>query len=219
MPAEPHPVPEASLDADAMGLAELEPRFGALLQRNGSPPAWRRPASYGTIVRLVLEQQVSLASATAAYERLETRVGIVTPEAVLASTPDQLRGDGFSRQKDRYVRGIARDILDGTFVVPGPGDDPTEARERLLARTGVGPWTAACYLLFVLGAPDVWPRGDRALHVSMAGVFGWDEVPDSDAAAAHAEAWSPYRSTAARMLWHEYLGGPAYHPTPASGFL
>lgn len=206
-------------DGRALALAARVGTFAELLERNGPPPPWRRPPSYATLVRLVLEQQVSLASATAAFSRLEARVGTVTPSAVLASTSEQLRADGFSRQKARYVRGIGDAIESGIFSPPRPGDDIDHARARLLELTGVGPWTAACYLLFVMGAPDVWPRGDRALHVAMAGVLGLPDVPDSDQAEGIARAWAPDRSTAARMLWHEYLGGPAYVPSPASGFL
>lgn len=207
-----------SIAGHAHALADRGFPFDGLLARNGPPPLWRRPASFGTIVRLVLEQQVSLASATAAYSRLEERVGAVTPTAVLASSAEELRADGFSRQKDRYVRGIAAEIERGAFSPPVPGDDPGEAAAALGALTGIGPWTTACYLLFVMGAPDVWPRGDRALHVAMGRLFG-TEPPDSEAAVAVARAWSPHRSTAARMLWHEYLGGRDHVPSPAAGFL
>lgn len=211
-------VSEADVRSRAESLADRVDVFRRLLERNGPPPVWRRDASFATLVRLVLEQQVSLASANAAFARLEGRVGVVTPGAVLASTGEQLRTDGFSRQKDRYVRGIAEAFHAGTFRPPRPGDDTDEARSRLLALSGIGPWTAACYALFVLGAPDVWPTGDRALHVSMAAVMDLPEPPGSEAAEAIAASWAPDRSTAARMLWHDYLGGRSYTPSPASGF-
>lgn len=210
---------EVTLSNHVEALAELGAPFDALLRRNGPPPLWRRPATFGTLVRLILEQQVSLASANAAYRRLEVRVGEVTPEAILASTPQELRVDGFSRQKDRYVRGIASAVLSMSFVLPEPDDEVGDARDRLLAMTGIGPWTAACYLVFVIGAPDVWPRGDRALHVAMATALGCADAPDSDEAEQIASGWAPYRSTAARMLWHHYLGGRDYVQAPDSGFL
>jgi DNA-3-methyladenine glycosylase II len=168
---------------------------------------------------LILEQQVSLASAAAAFGRLAERVDSVTPDSVLASTQDELRDDGFSRQKARYVLGIAEQIRLGSFLPPVPGDDPDGARERLVSLRGIGPWTASCYLLFVLGEPDVWPDGDRALHVAMAATLHRVEAPTTQEAVEIASAWSPYRSTAARMLWHEYLGGRDYVLDPASGFL
>lgn len=211
-------ISEDDVLARAEALADRIAVFRRLLHRNGPPPLWRREASFATLVRLVLEQQVSLASAQAAFARLEARVGDVTPLAVLRSTPDELRADGFSRQKDRYVRGIAGAIEAGEFEPPLPGEDVDSARDRLLGLTGIGPWTAACYLLFALGAPDVWPRGDRALHVAMADAMDLPEPPGSDQAEAMAHAWSPDRSTAARFLWYDYLGGRSYTQTPASGF-
>lgn len=205
--------------ADARQLARSVPLFERLLDRNGPPPLWRRPASFTTLVRLILEQQVSLASANAAYRRLDARLGEVTPEAFLASTDAELKADGFSRQKAGYVRGLAQQILDGTFDPAGVSSQPAEAFDELVSIRGVGPWTASCYLVFVLGAMDAWPRGDRALHVSMARNLGLPSAPDSDAAEKMADAWRPHRSTAARMLWHDYLGGRSYEPTPDAGFI
>ena len=96
--------------------------------------------------------------------------------------------------------------------------DPEDATEALLAVRGVGLWTASCFVLFVNGASDVWPSGDRALYVSMTNVLALGEVPSRDACDAIASSWSPHRSTAARMLWHDYLGGRAWVPTDNAGF-
>ena len=205
--------------SEAEALAARSPLFDDLLERNGTPPLWRRPASFETLVRLVLEQQVSLASANAAYRRLEQRLGAVTPEAFLASSDEQLRRDGFSRQKTGYVRGIAERILDGSFDPGAMSREPAEAFDELVEIRGIGPWTASCYLVFVMGAPDAWPRGDRALHVSMARNLDLTEIPDSDRAEVLAESWRPHRSVAARMLWHDYLGGPSYVASADAGFV
>lgn len=207
------------LSAHADSLARRGAPFDQLLERNGPPPLWRRSPTYATLVRFILEQQVSLASATAAFGRLAERVGEVTPESVLASTADELRADGFSRQKTGYVSGIAERIRDGSFRLPTAGEDPAEARERLMSLSGIGPWTASCYLLFVLGEPDVWPDGDRALHVALAAVLELADPPTTGEAVEIASSWSPHRSTAARMLWHDYLGGRDYVVDPAAGFL
>jgi DNA-3-methyladenine glycosylase II len=200
-------------------LAMIDPLFGALRTRNGVPPLWRREPTYATIVRLILEQQVSLASATAAFTRLTERVGEVTPDSVVSSTPEELRVDGFSRQKAGYVVGIAQRILDGEFDPRSLPRDPATAREVLLSIRGIGPWTASCFLMFAMGAVDVWPTGDRALHVSIARNLGLEDVPSRERADAMADRWSPYRSVAARMLWHDYLGGPAYREDPRAGFV
>ena len=208
-----------TLSSACSDLAATEPVFARLIERNGVPPLWRREASYATIVRLILEQQVSLASATAAYARLAQRVGDVTPEAILSSTDAELRADGFSRQKAGYVRDIATAVVDGSFDPAAVASDRDEAVTALLALRGVGPWTASCYALFAMGEQDVWPTGDRALHVAVARVFELASVPTTGEAEALARAWSPYRSAAARMLWHDYLGGAAYTVSEDAGVL
>lgn len=205
--------------AHAEALGRLHPLFAGLLARNGPPPLWRRHPSFQTLVRLVLEQQVSLASANAAFRRLEARVGNVTPSSVLESTDAQLKGDGFSRQKAGYVRGIAHLILDGDFEPETMPADATVSKQALMSIRGIGPWTAACFLVFALGLPDEWPRGDRALHVSMAQVMHLPSIPGSDDAESIASSWTPHRSTAARMLWHDYLGGASYVQAHDAGFL
>ena len=184
-----------------------------LLDRNGPPPLWQRPPGFATMVRFILEQQVSLASADAAYQRLESKIGEITPQGFLILDDVTLREIGFSRQKAGYGRGLASAIVDGSVNLQelDPMAD-NEVMEILESIRGVGPWTASCYLLFVLRRPDAWPRGDRALQVSMASVLGLDAVPDREGADAIAERWRPYRAVAARMLWHDYLGGS---PVPA----
>ena len=161
------------------------------------------------MMRFILEQQVSLASADAAYGRLETAIGEVTPQGFLTLDDAGLRDIGFSRQKTGYGRGLASGIIDGSVNLQelDPLTD-NQVMETLEAIRGVGPWTANCYLLFVLRRADAWPPGDRALQVSMASVLGLDAVPDRDQANAIAEDWRPQRAVAARMLWHDYLGGP-----------
>lgn len=205
--------------ADAASLAGAFDLFAFLLAKNGPPPLWRRSPSFATLVRFILEQQVSLASAQAAFKRLEARLGAVTPERLLRSSDDELKADGFSHQKMGYVRGIAEIIEDGSFDPADLPDDPEEAKERLLEIRGIGPWTASCFLLFVSGDRDTWPTGDRALYVSMANNLTLDDVPDREHADALAKAWSPWRSTAAKMLWHDYLGGRSHIPAPGAGFM
>ncbi len=209
---------QESLEHHAVVLASRGAPFDRLLAKNGIPPLWQRPPTFATLVRLILEQQVSLASATAAYARLHDRVGTVTPATVLASTDEQLRADGFSRQKTRYVRLAASRIEEEGFRLPVPGSEREDALGDLRSLTGIGPWTAACYLLFVCGDPDVWPSGDRALVVSMTRVLGLDSAPGGDVADAIASEWSPHRSTAARMLWHDYLGGASWRALPNAAF-
>jgi DNA-3-methyladenine glycosylase II len=160
------------------------------------------------MVRFILEQQVSLASADAAFGRLQAALGSLEPKSFLGLDDGELRAIGFSRQKASYARGLAGGLIDGTIDLQQLDDlADNEVVERLEAIRGVGPWTAGNYLLFVLGRPDAWPTGDRALYVSMANVLGLENVPERDAADRIAARWKPYRAVAARMLWHDYLGG------------
>jgi DNA-3-methyladenine glycosylase II len=200
-------------------LAAADPVFATLLDANGIPPPWRRPASFGTLVRLVLEQQVSLASAQAAYLRLVERIGEPDPAALLTLSDEDLKSIGFSRQKIRYARGIAVRLIDGSLDLERVGASGDVGRTELLSVTGIGPWTTACYFLFVVGETDIWPSGDRALYVSMARNLSLDAVPDAVTGDLIAQRWSPYRSTAARMLWHDYLGGREYVLDRDAGFV
>ena len=187
-------------------LASTDERLGRLQDRNGVPPLWRRPGGFATLVKIVLEQQVSLDSAAAAYANLEQAIGTVEPAAFLTLDDVELKRIGFSRQKAGYCRGIANQCLSGELDLGELGDmTDDKARSRLTAVRGIGPWTADVYLLFALRRPDVWPKGDRALVVSMAESLPLDEVPDYEQAGELAAAWRPWRSVAARMLWHAYL--------------
>ncbi len=187
----------------------MDPILARLAERNGVPPLWPRDPGFSTMVRLILEQQVSLASADAAYGKLKRAIGRVEPEPFVGLGDSELRTVGFSRQKSGYVRGLAAGMMDGSVDLNAIGglDDAT-ATDRLLDIRGIGPWTAACYLLFALRRPDVWPPGDRALRVSMGRVYALSDVPDDETSGVRAIAWRPLRSIAARMLWFEYLGAP-----------
>ena len=208
-----------TLDREIAMLALNHRTFDVLSRRNGSPPLWLRQPTFETVTRLILEQQVSLASANAAYRRLEERLGSVEPADFLALTDVELKTVGFSRQKASYVRGVADLICAGDLelgAIARLSDDEAEA--RLLEVRGIGKWTAACFLLFAKGSLDIWPSGDRVLYVSMASVLDLESVPKPGSADAMASAWAPHRSTAARMLWYDYLGGRSYVPTDTSGF-
>ncbi len=197
---------EAALAGAVRELAAVDGRFAALHESNGVPPLWGRAPGFATIVKIILEQQVSLDSAAAAFANLEAAIGEVDPGEFLRLDDDELKRIGFSRQKAGYCRGVAAGIIDGSIdldVLERLPDD--EVRERLVSIRGIGPWTADVYTLFVLCRPDVWPMGDRALVVSMAEQLPLDDVPDYPTAAEIAAGWTPWRSVAARMLWHAYL--------------
>lgn len=176
------------------------------MARIGPPPLWDRSPGFGTLVHIVLEQQVSLASARAAFERLVVATHPLTPDRFLRLTDADLLGIGFSRQKARYGRAIAIALLDGTLDLDGLAAlDDDAAQQALEAIPGIGRWTSTIYLLMVLGRPDLWPAGDMALASAVAKVKGLPTRPDPAGLALIGEAWRPWRSVAARLFWHDYL--------------
>ncbi len=209
-------VDERNLPVACAELAGADGALAGLYASNGPPPLWERPPGFPTLVRLILEQQVSLASGRAAFDRLQTRLGEVTVARFLPLSDEELQALGFSSQKARYVRLLAEAVVDGRFRFDDLGVlDDDEATAALLSLTGVGPWTAANYLLFAERRADVWPHGDRALVVSLGRVLG-AAPPSFDEADARAEQWRPWRAVAARLLWHHYLGGRAYNSSSFS---
>jgi DNA-3-methyladenine glycosylase II len=187
-------------------LIDTDPDLARAVAAYGQPAYWHRPPGFAALVLLILEQQVSLASAAAAFHHLRTRVGEITPRSLLESSDGDLRADGFSRQKTRYARLLAEAVLTGTFDLDGlAGVSDEEARHRLVALTGIGPWTADVYLLACLRRPDLWPTADRALQVGTREVLGLPASPSPPQLEMIGARWRPHRSTAARLIWHSYL--------------
>ncbi len=174
----------------------------------GLPPIWARDPGFPTLVRIILEQQVSLASAGAAFDKLLQALPIITPQAFLELDDAELKRIGFSRQKTAYCRGLALAVLHNDIDLDQLSmlDDET-VRTALIKLKGVGPWTADIYLLMVLLRPDVWPAGDLALITAYQKLKGLPSRPTSDELAQTASAWRPWRAVAARLLWHYYLSG------------
>jgi len=199
---------DAALRRAARELAARDPDLAGILDRHGPPPLWDRPAGFATLVSIVLEQQVSLASGAAARERLERAAGAIEPEAIVALGEEGARAAGLTRQKARYVVGLAEAALDGRFEPDGLRDvEDDEVRTRLTALLGVGRWTADIYLLMAQCRPDVWPDGDLALATAMRRAKRLAALPDAAAQRAVSEAWRPWRAVGARLLWHAYLAG------------
>ncbi len=186
-------------------LAGNDTRLNTILQRDGYPPMWTRPATFESLVWIILEQQVSLASARAAYEQLAQKLGTITPAALLSLSDDELRRCYFSRQKTGYVRGLAQALQEGRLDLPGLANMPDErVRAALTALKGIGDWTADVYLIFCLQRANIFPIGDIALVSSMR--HEW-QIPAASKEELQkiATTWQPWRSVAAMLLWHAYL--------------
>jgi len=187
-------------------LSSRDSRLREINSRFGTPPLWKRDEGFQTFIHLILEQQVSLASALAAFNKLNAATGTLTPDSFLKLNDDELKTIGFSRQKTEYGRHVARAIIDGTLDVDALREfDDEQVRTNITRVKGLGPWTSDIYLLMVLGRPDVWPSGDLALAVAVKELFELDSRPSRDELENISEAWKPYRAVAARLLWHYYL--------------
>jgi DNA-3-methyladenine glycosylase II len=187
-------------------LTARDPDLAAIVERFGPPPLWDRPAGFPTLVYIVLEQQVSLASAQAAFARLCAAVNPLLPERFLELDDAQLLAIGFSRQKARYARNLARAVASGEMDLESLASLTDEDVARsLVALPGIGPWTASIYLMEALLRPDVWPATDMALAAAVAQAKGLERRPDVERMLALAAPWRPWRSVAARLFWHDYL--------------
>jgi len=195
-----------TLAAASRSLAEMDPIFRRVYETYGTPPLWDRPAGFATLLQIILEQQVSLASAKACFDKLSVRLGEVTPESLLTLNDAELKADGFSRQKTAYARHLSESILDRRIDLDRlPTLPDAEVKAELIKLKGIGEWTSDIYLLMALLRPDVMPKGDIALHAAYQRLSGTPARPGSDEFLVIAEQWRPFRSTAARLLWHFYL--------------
>jgi DNA-3-methyladenine glycosylase II len=172
----------------------------------GTPPLWDRPTGFGTLLNIILEQQVSLASAKACFDKLTGHLGEVTPDSLLTLNDAELKTIGFSRQKTAYARHLAEAIIEKHIDLDSLAAMPdNEVKAVLVQLKGVGEWTSDVYLLMAMLRPDVMPRGDIALHAAHQKLTNAEKRPGSDEFIVMAEKWKPYRSVAARLLWHYYL--------------
>ncbi|WP_137112795.1 DNA-3-methyladenine glycosylase [Rhodobacter sp. SY28-1] len=192
-----------TLDCVAEGadwLARQEPRFAHALPLVGTLPLRREADGFAALLRAIVGQQVSVASARAIWARLEA-AGLTEAEAMAAASDDDLRAAGLSRQKARYGRALAQAGIDFNALRGVPDVDVVKT---LIAVPGIGIWTAEIYAMFALGRADVFAPGDLALQEAARMLFGLEVRPSDKALRGMAEAWSPWRSVAARILWAYY---------------
>lgn len=187
-------------------LAEIDDDLKLILNRFGYPPFWSRPNTFESIVHIILEQQVSLASALATLNKLKDKIGLIDPESLLALSNEELRACYFSRQKTVYVRHLAQKIVDGELsllALESMEDDAV--RQQLKLVKGIGDWTVDIYLMFILHHNDVFPLGDLAAVNALKRIKKWSHPINRDDILIAVSAWKPYRTVAVMILWHYYL--------------
>jgi len=187
-------------------VAKKDKHLKAVIKQHGYPPLWGRVPSFATLIHIILEQQVSLASAKAAFLKLEARIGHITPEKVLLLTDEEMKACYFSRQKTIYARDLALAIVNGELSIEKlslPEDE--QLRTEMKKIKGIGDWTVDVFMMMALHRCDCFPTGDIALMKSIKEVKGLDMHTDKEAVLKIADTWRPYRTIAAFILWHAYI--------------
>ncbi len=205
----------ATLQVGTRALCAQDPDLAAIVRRCGPPPLWGRQPGFSTLVRIILEQQVSLAAARTMYLRLARRVGRISPESIAVLGAAGMRELGFTGQKAGYCEQLAIRLsageLDLGAIARGPDD---RGRQALLAIRGLGPWSVDIYYLMALRRPDIWPHGDLALATAVWAAKGTRSRPDAKSLTRMAAQWAPWRSVAARIFWQHYLSTPRRRGVP-----
>ena len=190
-------------------LSDMDPELEHVVTELGHPPLWSREPGFGTLIHIILEQQVSLASAQSAFDKLNNAAeDDLTPEQFLSFSDIDLKEFGFSRQKTKYGRELSKSLVDADLLLDTLHQlEDDDARNRLMSIKGIGPWTANIYLLMALKRPDVWPSGDLAVKKAIQDIKNLTETPSTEEADEMAQQWKPWRAVATRILWHHYLNG------------
>ena len=177
-----------------------------IMSKYGYPPMWTRPCTFQTLIHIILEQQVSLASARAALNKLKEKTGDITPLKLLALSDEEMKSCYFSRQKLIYARQLAETMVSKKLILKKLSVLPDEeVRKELTSIKGIGNWTADVYLLFALHRTDVFPAGDLAMMNAFKEIKQLEKNISKEESLRVAEQWKPYRSIATMMLWHYYI--------------
>jgi DNA-3-methyladenine glycosylase II len=206
----PHRLDQKSLEGAARKLAARDPDLARILDLHGPPPLWNRKPGFSTLVNIILEQQVSLASAASIFARLRKSVVPFRPARMIALGEPHLKSLGLTRQKTTYCLHLAQTLHDKRLRLSQLSRmEDAQAKAALMKIKGVGAWSADVYLLMALLRQDVWPVNDLALAIALTDVKRLPARPGGVELSAMAEKWKPYRSVAARMLWQYYLANRA----------
>ncbi|UOK43550.1 MULTISPECIES: DNA-3-methyladenine glycosylase family protein [Flavobacterium] len=184
-------------------LLKNEDKFQKIVALYGEPTFVQRPPGFETLCLLILEQQVSIDSAKATFNKIKHKLPDFLPETLLACSDEDFRACGVSRQKTAYLKALSQAVTDKTLDVESLSfKEPEEIRDELIKIKGIGHWTIDVYLMFCLQSPDIIPLGDIAVVNTIKELF---DIHEKEAMATYAENWKPYRSAATFFLWHYYL--------------
>jgi len=188
-------------------LSKQDKDLKFIYETYGKPPLWKREANFPTLIHIILEQQVSLASALSAFNKLREKLNDkITPENILSLSDAEMKAAYFSRQKIVYARDLARNMASGKLDLNSFENlSNEEIKFELKKIKGIGDWTSDIYLLMAMLRADVMPKGDLALHIAWQKIKKLERRPTSDEFLQIAERWQPLRAVAARLLWHFYL--------------
>ena len=197
---------EVSLARAAKHLARRDKDLTFILKSYGPPPLWGRKPGFSTLIQIILEQQVSLASAASMFGRLKKNVVPFQPSRMTELGEAHLKSLGLTRQKTAYCLHLAQSLTDKHLNLSRLSRmDDTQARAALMEIKGIGLWSADIYLLMALRRADIWPAHDLALAIAVTNLKQLENKPTSNQLLEMAETWRPFRSVAARMLWQYYL--------------
>src|SRR5512147_1293960 len=187
-------------------LSRKDKHLRDIIKQHGYPPMWTRPATFQTLILFILEQQVSLASAYAAFKKLKEKIGYVTPEKILSMSDEEFRSCYFSRQKIVYARELAKAVKSKQLRIKKLSIAAEDVvRHELKKIKGIGDWTVDVYLMHALQRTDLFPLGDIALVNSLKEVKQLHPHITKEEMLKIAEPWRPYRTVAAMILWHSYI--------------
>ncbi|WP_264520488.1 DNA-3-methyladenine glycosylase family protein [Flavobacterium sp. N1994] len=183
-------------------LCDKEETLKGIIDKYGNPFIPSRPQGFVTLCKLILEQQVSIDSAKACFQKIETRLGDVSPETISKCSDDELKSCGVSRQKISYLKILAKAVSEELDLESFNSKSADEVRNELIKIKGIGHWTIDVYLMFSLQSPDIIPLGDIAVVNTIKELFDVHTKEEMERLSDH---WKPYRSMATFILWHHYL--------------
>ncbi len=187
-------------------LADIDKSFKLIINQYGYAPCWSRKPIFSTLIHIILEQQVSLASAKAAFDKLQSYIGIVSPQNILRLSDEEMKACYFSRQKMSYARCLSEAVMNGDLKIESLiHEDDDTIRNTLIKIKGIGNWTVDVFLMMCLHSTDIFPLGDIALVNSLKHIKQLHPYATKETLLSVIEPWKPYRTIAAYLLWHAYI--------------